>query len=63
MTKPIFNATHENGTAWKLSAKDNKQAALFARNYCLKHNILGCVTLTNCSTGETIHADFSYTPA
>lgn len=49
-----FDAKHDNGTAWKLvvpckgKSADvvTKRAALFVRNYCLKHGISGQVTIT-----------------
>lgn len=58
-----YNAKHENGITWVLAAKDASQAKLFARNYCLKHNILGAVTLESVLTGEVFEVDFYYTPS
>ena len=56
----LYDAAHVDGTTWRLAAKNATQATLFARNYCLRHGMLGPVTLTDCTTGEIIHADYSY---
>ena len=49
-----FNAKHDNGTEWKLGVPSKgrddvvvtKRAALFVRNYCLKHFLSSDVTIT-----------------
>lgn len=55
-----FDAVAESGQSWVLAVNTKRgidfatrQAALFARNYCLKNTIFGDVTLTSQDDGRS----------